>query len=188
MKRKTIDVYVGGGEVPNWCPLNNGGDIKKPQATERYDILPGGRLTTDDPTNNTQTMLNYAYAKDGRVLLRYGDGEEDIDLCEYISREAADKHCAPTPKDVMEGACFECDCPLAILYVIATQAAELRARLKEYEDQEEKKVPQKPHPKHTPSPVRKGVCPRCLSTEDESANYCRSCGQALDWGAANGKD
>lgn len=22
MKRKTIDVYVGGGEVPNWCPLN----------------------------------------------------------------------------------------------------------------------------------------------------------------------
>lgn len=88
------------------------------------DILPGGRLTTDDPTNNTQTMLNYAYAKDGRVFLRYGDGEEDIDLCEYISREAAGKHCRPTPEEIMEGACLECDCPLAILYVVATQAAE----------------------------------------------------------------
>ncbi len=21
MKRKTIDVYVGGGETPDWCPL-----------------------------------------------------------------------------------------------------------------------------------------------------------------------
>ena len=23
MERKTIDVYVSGGNVPEWCPLNN---------------------------------------------------------------------------------------------------------------------------------------------------------------------
>ena len=33
------------------------------------------RLTTDNPTSNIETMLNYAYAKDSRVILRYGDGE-----------------------------------------------------------------------------------------------------------------
>lgn len=101
------------------------------------EIFPGGRLTTDKPTNNTQTMLNYAYAKDGRVILRYGNGEEDIDLCDYIALEAADKCCRPTADEVMDGACMECDCPLAILYVVSIQAAELRERLKEYEDAED---------------------------------------------------
>ncbi len=108
------------------------------------DILPGGRLTTDNPTNNTQRMLNYAYDKDGRVFLSYGNGEEDIDLCDYISQEAADKGCHYTPEEVMEGACVECDCPLAILYCVAVQAAELRGRLKEYEDHTERQIPKPP--------------------------------------------
>ena len=92
------------------------------------------RLTTDNPTSNIETMLNYAYAKDSRVILRYGDGEDNIDLCEYISRTAADKSCSPSPDEVMDGACMECDCELAILVAVATQAAELRSRLKQYED------------------------------------------------------
>lgn len=95
------------------------------------------RLTTDNPVYNVDVMLNYAYAKDGRVFLRYGDGDIDIDLCEYISRMAAGYQCKPTPEEVIEGECMECDCPLGILYVVATQAAELRARLKEFEDREE---------------------------------------------------
>jgi len=92
------------------------------------------RLTTDNPKNNTETMLNYAYAKDKQVYLRYGDGEEDIDLCEYISRLAADKSCHPTPEEVLDGECMECDCELSILYWVAVQAAELRGRLAKYED------------------------------------------------------
>lgn len=41
----------------------------------------------------------------------------------------------------MDGACMElgCDCVLSELYAVATQAAELRERLKEYEDAEEMK-------------------------------------------------
>lgn len=95
------------------------------------------RLTTDNPKNNTETMLNYAYAKDGQVFLRYGNGEENINLCEYISQETEGKGCHPTPEEVMQGACMECDCPFAILYWVAVQAAEIRERLKYYEDREE---------------------------------------------------
>lgn len=94
------------------------------------------RLTTDDPHGNVFIMLNYAYrGDDGNVKLRYGNGEENIDLCEYIAQESIVAHCGLSAKDVMEGACIEgCDCPLAILYTVAVQAAELRERLKMYED------------------------------------------------------
>ena len=98
------------------------------------------RLTTDKPCSNTETMLNYAYAKDGRVVLRYGDGEQNIDLCDYISRKAKERCCAyaPTPEEVMNGECTEldCNCVLSEFYTVATQAAELRERLKGYEDSE----------------------------------------------------
>lgn len=91
------------------------------------------RLTTDVPCGHLETMLNYAYVKDERAVLRYGDGEDDIDLCEYISRESAEKYCEHSAEEVMAGSCIECDCPFAILYVVATQAAELRERLKDIE-------------------------------------------------------
>lgn len=94
------------------------------------------RLTTDKPTSAVEAMLNYAYAKDGKVFLRYGDGEEDIDLCEYISRESGRNSCRNSPEEVMEGGCLECDCVFAVLHIVATQAAELRERLKFYEDRE----------------------------------------------------
>ena len=45
----------------------------------------------------------------------------------------------------------------------------------------EKQIPKKPHKYHYPQIIKKGVCPHCLQTEDDSANYCRACGQALDW-------
>lgn len=107
------------------------------------NIFDRKRLTTDSPNGNCETMMNYAYAKDNRVILRYGDGEEDIDLCEYIAKEAKEIGCNLSSDDVMEGACIECDCPLAILYVVATQAAELRGRLKEIEDKNEIKNEEK---------------------------------------------
>lgn len=43
--------------------------------------------------------------------------------------------CCLTDDDVMNGSCLEgCDCVLSVLYTIAVQAAELRERLKQYED------------------------------------------------------
>ena len=99
------------------------------------DILPDGRFVTDEPNNNTQTMLNYSYAgKDNRVYIRYGNGEQDIDLCEYIAQIATSKGCKRTANDIIEGDCMECDCEVAVLYAIAVQAAELREKLRLYED------------------------------------------------------
>lgn len=93
------------------------------------------RLTTnEDTTSNYLTMMNYAYSEKGKVHLKYGDGESDIDLCEYISRMAKCKNCCPTAEEVMKGMCIECDCEFAILYITAVQAAELRERLIKYED------------------------------------------------------
>ncbi len=46
------------------------------------------RLTVDNPRNNREALLNYAYAKDGRVYLSYADGEGGVDLCEYIAKNA----------------------------------------------------------------------------------------------------
>lgn len=93
------------------------------------------RLTTDEPKSNLEAMLNYAYAKDGKVYLSYADGEEHVDLCEYIAKNAC---CEEVDANaVMEGACMECDCKTAILNVVAIQAAELRERLEYYEDLEE---------------------------------------------------
>lgn len=94
------------------------------------------RLTTDKPSGNTETMLNYArVGEDHRVKLAYGNGQEDIDLCEYIEHEASEYYCHPTADEILDGMCFEeCDCIMAILNTVATQAAELRERLKLYED------------------------------------------------------
>ena len=44
-----------------------------------------------------------------------------------------------------------------------------------------KQIPQKPNIYVFPSGIIKAMCPHCLMVEDESANYCRACGQALDW-------
>ena len=97
------------------------------------------RLTTDNPQGNFETMMNYAYAKDKNVTLRYGAGKDDIDLCEYMETVANCQYDGLTAEDYMEGACLECnrDCPFGILYAVSIQAAELRARLMEYENREE---------------------------------------------------
>lgn len=89
------------------------------------------RLTTDKPSNNFETIMNFAYAMYGDVYLRYVSGEEDVELNDYLQSIAEEKGCKNC--DIDE--CFmDCDCVCSYFYVVATQAAELRARLKRYED------------------------------------------------------
>lgn len=94
------------------------------------------RLTTSNPESNASQLLNYAYSEDRRVKLAYAGMKHNADLCEYISGEAGDAglSCAPSPDDVMEGSCIECDCVFGVLNNVAIQAAELRARLMMIED------------------------------------------------------
>lgn len=92
------------------------------------------RLTTDTPETNLQALLNFAYAKDQRVVLAYADDKNDHDLCEYVANFALRNGCIFTPEEVMDGACSECDCHIAVMKNTAIQAAELRGRLKRIED------------------------------------------------------
>ena len=98
--------------------------------------FPKGRLTTDNPLGNFDALMNYAYVKDGNVLIRYANNQENMDLCDYIAHHAK-CDCAINAQEVLDGACFECDdfyCPLGRAYFASVQAAELRGRLKMYED------------------------------------------------------
>lgn len=98
------------------------------------------RLTTDNPQRNIEVLLNWAYAEDGRVKLRAAGGEEGVDLCEYIEQQRRELgfDCGVFASDVMDGTCMECDCVLAILNIVAIQAAELRSKLAYYEDLDER--------------------------------------------------
>lgn len=98
------------------------------------------RVTTDTPKTNYETMMNYAYAKDGLAHLRYADGEEDVELCQYINKAALEEEGCNC--DIFNDF-MDCDCIYSLLYTVATQAAELREYLKYYEDKEEGKTDEK---------------------------------------------
>lgn len=93
------------------------------------------RLTTDNPQGDFEKLMNFAYTKYNRVHLSYADGKDDIDLCEYVSKLAKAKGFDFSPEFIMEDGLFDnYDDDFAVLYYLAVQAAELRSRLKLYED------------------------------------------------------
>lgn len=106
------------------------------------------RITTDNPKNsdfpNYLTLMNFCTAKNGRAVLCYADGKENVDLAEYTAckcqshgKMCGNEMCADmTAEEVMDGALMElgCDCVNAVMYFCGAQAAENNARLKVYED------------------------------------------------------
>lgn len=93
------------------------------------------RLTKLNPDDNFSTAMNFAYAKDRKVILRHTGEEENAELCDYLSKQAKKYDCELTAEEVEGGFCFECmDCPMAVMLTVATQAAELRHRLMLIED------------------------------------------------------
>lgn len=92
------------------------------------------RLTKDDPKSSFEIIMNYVYTKKDNIMLHYGEGEKDTELCEYIAMNAKEKGCEVSADEVSVGACWECDCLLSVFNTVATQAVELRERLKEIED------------------------------------------------------
>lgn len=95
------------------------------------------RLTTDNPQNNTENMLNLAYVKDRWVHIR---GLQKPFMA-YIREQCVSHGCnlSDGSDDELCETIFECGfseshCPVFLLFTIATQAAELRTRLKEHED------------------------------------------------------
>ena len=99
------------------------------------------RLTTDTPKGCLEGMLNFAIAKDNKVFLADENGEYNVDLCEYVSKLAKAQGYDFSPEDIMEEGLFEYyQEDFAVLYCLAVQAAELRERLKFYEDKLESRT------------------------------------------------
>lgn len=108
------------------------------------------RLTTDNPKNNLQTALNLFYAKDGEAWVRGGGPEyeyQDVPLFQYIrsviqhqgiSRHLWDEMDNETLAEVLYEWLFDGhetkEGVIATLYTTAWAFAEIRARLKTYED------------------------------------------------------
>lgn len=93
------------------------------------------RLTTNNPQNNFETMMNYATAKDGEVILRNASGEDDVPLVQVLAQVAAAFDCETTAESIGDGLCMGCcACPVDALMAVGVQAVELRHRLQMYED------------------------------------------------------
>ncbi len=100
-----------------------------------------GRLITDEPETNVERLNNFIYAKDGQIYVRWYDGKRDVNINEIVRSLADTGDCSSILEGVEDDEIFEVLTDdigshyySAILLVAATQAAELRGQLKEYED------------------------------------------------------
>ena len=100
------------------------------------------RLTTNDPQNNFETMLNMVYGKDGWGYIRHGDGDMKItdfclDLCKVHGCEFIDESFMEKLDEEKDECLFEClflGCPVASVYAALCGYCHCRSRLKMYED------------------------------------------------------
>lgn len=99
------------------------------------------QLTTDNPQNNIETMMNMIYNKDGWQYIRHGeDGMLTTDfclmLCKYQGCENPDIYSLTSneSKDEMLCDCVFEECPIATVYAALCGYGHVRDRLKMYED------------------------------------------------------
>lgn len=106
------------------------------------------RLTTDRPQDNVQSTLNLFYVKDKETWIRGGGPApeyRDVSLDDFMRRMIKEKHMdVKVPEDWQEFSCMMAewlmDDPesetgmMALVYAAAWGFAEIRERLKRYED------------------------------------------------------
>lgn len=100
------------------------------------------RLTTDNPQENFEIMMNYVFAKDGWAHIRHDGERENVPLTEWVKAQCIKRGCDEFPGETAEEIDMTvCDClmdgegcPVALAYCFACQANHLRGRLKAIED------------------------------------------------------
>lgn len=100
------------------------------------------RLTTDNPQNNFETMMNMVYGKDGWGYIRHGEeGMKITDFCFSLckGRWCADivedyKNSSEEEKDELLCECAFNNCDVATIYAALCGYIHTRDRLKRYED------------------------------------------------------
>ena len=148
------------------------------------------KIVTDTPQDNMEVMMNLAFVKDKEVWIRGGgDDGEDCTLIDFTNRMCASHDCLfdITPNEIDEedidntgDRLLECSmsgCPIGTAYFIAIQAAELRERLRKFENDSELDT--------KPAVIDNGkaFCPHCMSNIrlDMVSAYCAYCGRPVKW-------
>ena len=150
------------------------------------------KLVNDNPETNMEVMMNLSFVKNKEVWIRGGapDGE-DCTLIDFSKQLCMKNHECQFddgfPPDIAKDdfdqigdlfmECSMCGCPIGTMYFIAIQAAELRERLRKFENDSE------PDPKPAVIDNGKAFCPHCMSNIrlDMVSAYCAYCGKPVIW-------
>lgn len=160
-------------------------------------------IITDDPQTNTEVMFNLAYVKDKEVWIHgAGEDQKDCSLVDFTKNMCSRNHlCSVNSEmeacDDLDALCdwyMDCSmsgCPIGTAYFIAIQAAELRERLRQYEDANDPAIdePILLENQHKPYGISTNAnspwisrCPKCgKKVEGKQTKFCKYCGQAVKW-------
>lgn len=154
------------------------------------------RLTTDTPSSNFETTLNFVYGKDGWAWIRDGGEGQEVLLTQWAKGHCIARGCDELaeytdPREIDE-AIGDCimdfpDCPVALSYTFACQAVHLRDRLKRYEDvlfDAEGKELIAPEDITTGDPACVFYCNRRCNLDGDWCAEGPGCPNELDWGSA----
>ena len=153
------------------------------------------RIVNDNPQTNTEVLFNLAYVKDKEAWIRGGgpDGE-DCTLIDFSRQMCMKNHECQFddgfPADLAKNdfdqigdlfmECSMCGCPIGTAYFIAIQAAELRERVREYEEKEE---PVPPRNRTNKNGFKYWYCGKCGHQLPAGCpKRCDNCGQAVKHG------
>lgn len=97
------------------------------------------RLTTDNPQDNFEAIMNLVYDNDGWQYIRHGDTKmRTTDFCLMLCKERGcvtlNHPMSDEAKDELLCDCVFDGCPIATIYAALSGFGHVRARLKRYED------------------------------------------------------
>ena len=147
------------------------------------------RLVTDDPQTNTEVMLNLAYVKDKEVWIRGAGSKEgeDISLIDLCKDACEYNEICPAPIsradiETIGDLYMDCSmhgCKIGLMYFLGIQAAELRERLRTYE---EKDTPVFPKKRINNRGFQYYYCGKCGHQLPAGCpKRCDNCGQSVKW-------
>ena len=148
------------------------------------------KLVNDNPETNMEVMMNLAFVKNKEVWIWGGGADgKDCTLVDFSRRMCmCNPECQfddgfPSDSNDLDAIgdmymdCSMTGCPIGTAYFIAIQAAELRERLRKFENDSE------PDPKPAVIDNGKAFCPHCMSNIrlDMVSAYCAYCGKPVIW-------
>ena len=86
------------------------------------------RLTTDNPSGNFETMLNFVYGKDGWAHIRHDGENADVPLTEWARKQCSKEYCIELPERTEDIDTEICDCVMRFQIALSRLSTALPAR------------------------------------------------------------